>query len=421
MESAPCCVLWITKQCLTKSTLIRMIVKRTFCLVFWNRWTDGIVVIGFNERDLMSKRTLLILSVAAMAMGLSMPMHAQNTQNKKTHSNDQNAMAGQKMGLASARGCPGNNDLFVTADFLWWKAIEDDISLGFNQSVDSSAAIGALGDLVRFHPKWEPGFELGLGWNVPCDGWDLFANWTWFRDKASVNVSSPGADSAGIGIQPFWARFPTGAAGTYNLLHAHRTIQYNMFDVEMGRASFVSDTFMLRPFFGVTGGWINRTFSSNASTAVSAGAANQVYRSTSKYWGAGPRFGLDGQWRLGAGFRFFGDVVGSVLYGESYANQANVTTGVGLVSQYNDPSIGKTVPHLQLATGLGWGRCFCADTMFFSLDLGWEVNQFWNVPTVIYPDIAAGTTANTNGSSNREMRSHNLSLSGLTIAARFDF
>jgi hypothetical protein len=64
-------------------------------------------------------------------------------------------------------------NVFLTADFIYWTIRQD----GMFYAV-SGAGTGASGGKVHdLDWKWEPGFKVGLGFNLPHDGWDLFAEY----------------------------------------------------------------------------------------------------------------------------------------------------------------------------------------------------------------------------------------------------
>ncbi len=334
------------------------------------------------------------------------------------------------------------NDIFVTGAFLWWLPDEADFSLGFNQKtpyVASSTGVAGSnvnGNLIQFNLNWEPGFRVGLGWQShTAEGWDVYLDWTWYKNKTNQSATAAntaaGAGINGQGIIPFWALttdeesdFIFGQMnGTWRLL-------YNMIDIELGRDFFVSCALSLRPYISVEGGWIHRKWSVNYSgilTSLDTTFGSNSYSSKSNYWGVGPRAGLGGNWWLGQGFKFFGNFSGSLLSGRVVKNVASLATNdtLGIPSESNNWSnnqIFRVVPHLQAVVGAGWDFCFCCEQYRFGITAGWEVNQFWNVPMVIYPDINGSFAGTLNTSiTNRESRTHNLALSGLNVEARFDF
>lgn len=323
------------------------------------------------------------------------------------------------------------NDLYVTAAFLWWLPDEADFSLGFNQTPSIVAPAGVSGSILRFRNSWDPGFRVGLGWQSHTpEGWDVYVDWTWYKNKTSQNATVATPAGVGAGIVPYWgASVFNSAPGLFGNMNASWRLLYNMIDLELGREFYVSCGLSLRPFMSVEGGWIHRKWSVSYSNLLSTSAVTldgdpQSYSSKSNYWGVGPRAGLNGNWHLGAGFKFFGNLSGSLLSGRVSKNAATFSnTGVLAPvlgsNTFSDGKIFRIVPHLQAIVGGGWEFCFSCEQYRFAFTAGWEVNEFWNVPMALFPDttvIGSGT-----GITNRENRSHNIGMSGLTAEVRFDF
>lgn len=342
---------------------------------------------------------------------------------------------------------PCVNDIFVTGAFLWWLTDENDFSLGFNQKTpyvtptSTVIGLGANGNIINFDYQWDPGFRVGLGWQShSAEGWDIVLDWTWYLNKttqteSAVNTtpSSPSVN-AGQGIVPFWGSSFLAANPFYGNMKADYRLHYNMIDLELGRDFFVSCALSLRPFLSVEGGWIHREWNvlyTDFLAPVSLGSflASDSYSTKSNYWGVGPRAGLGGNWWLGAGFKLFGNLSGSLLSGRITKNTASLTdssftggvTSTDIQTWTNDPLF-RVVPHLQAAVGAAYDICFSCEQYRFSISAGWEVNEFWNVSKVIFTDT--NTSANGSGVTtpfNRANRSNNIALSGLTAEARFDF
>lgn len=288
--------------------------------------------------------------------------------------------------LTSARNCPVDEGFFFTADFLWWKANDDAMNwaLTVTQTVGTSSDFGVTHYL---EPDWKPAFRAGLGWNTSYDGWDLYANWTWYNNSTSETITAAtvnGDDE--IGIRGPWIANGGNITGI-NAANYRWRLRHNMFDLELGRKFFVSRKLSMRPFAGVRGGWINRRVIINylAQPNVSfTPVTPAVYFGRSKYWGVGPRFGLNNEWYLGAGFQIYTDLAASLLYGQIYTYRTTADQQVdGSLTRVSDISanddLWRVIPNMQLFLGIGWGECFCSQDIFLAIKAGWEVNKYWNL------------------------------------------
>src|SRR6267154_1365439 len=66
-------------------------------------------------------------------------------------------------------------DLFAYGDLLYWKANENGIPLAVvnKQSGDNLAH----SKVENLRGKWDFAFRVGLGYDIPHDGWDLSLSW----------------------------------------------------------------------------------------------------------------------------------------------------------------------------------------------------------------------------------------------------
>ena len=71
-------------------------------------------------------------------------------------------------------------------DFLYWRAENPGFTFAYEQTSPTLSGaefdIANIGSVLRLDAKWDPGFRLGAGWNSDFDRWDVFADWTWFKD-----------------------------------------------------------------------------------------------------------------------------------------------------------------------------------------------------------------------------------------------
>jgi hypothetical protein len=95
------------------------------------------------------------------------------------------------------RGIDG--EVYVAADFLWWRAENHGYSYAFNRTENS----WVQGKVMRVNPSWDPGFRLALGWNAGYDQWDILAAWTWYYNKAKT-LQTEFAATGNLGYYPQW-------------------------------------------------------------------------------------------------------------------------------------------------------------------------------------------------------------------------
>ncbi len=338
----------------------------------------------------------------------------------------------QKCLNPSAR-CYLDNGFEASADFLYWKPEQSKLPFAFVNTNPNREDTGFI-QFINF--DWSPGVRVGLGWNTDYDGWNLNADWTWMRNKSNTKVDfvtrSPldGLfllnELRGVHVPSFYVETNSDNTTTIPNISlgsakASWKLLYNMFDLELSKPYSVSRRLDLTPSIGVQGGWISRHLDLFYDVMpFDDGGWSQ--NDETNYWGVGPRFGLDTDWKLGnCGFELFGDFASALLFGQCFNEYHDITlyTEGGAILSDNliritrEPKRTRLVPTIQMALGLGWNKCFnysCHD-YYVNLDAAWEVNYYWNLSNFFQ---VQGKQAAYNSSAS-------LDLSGLTLNAQFGF
>ncbi len=330
----------------------------------------------------------------------------------------------------SAR-CYLDNGFEASADFLYWKPEQPDLPFAFVNTNSGNEDIGFI-QYINF--DWSPGVRVGLGWDTDYDGWNVNANWTWMRNKSDTTVDFVTAntdpatvsnDFRGVHIPSLYIKTNSDGMTTvdnisFGSAKASWKLLYNMFDLGLSKPYSVSRKLDLTPSIGVQGGWISRHLDLFYNLEPFA-EGNWNQNEETKYWGVGPKFGLNTDWKLGnCGFELFGNFASALLFGQCFDERLDVVpiiptpvypvTAIDITRQ---PKRTRVVPTLQMAMGLGWNKCFnysCHD-YYVNLDAAWEVNCYWNLQNFFQ---IQGKQANYNFETS-------LNLSGLTLHARFGF
>jgi hypothetical protein len=313
-------------------------------------------------------------------------------------------------------------DVFITTNFIWWKATQDGlqdaitgVALGNSAPLASpTSGIEKRGSVQTPDFKWKPGFKVGLGLNLGHDGWDIFAQYTWFHTGTSSNSTN------GIGI----SNFVTSVASTSNFQTSGNVkrsdswdLSFNVIDLELGRNFYASQFLTLRPFIGFKGTWQDQDYKFNANPAEGAVfgglPVNGLYQSHQKHdaWGLGVRAGLNSGWYLNKSWSIYGNVAWSAVwthYDVDRKDHITLTddpaTYYQVVNTNYDAYRVRYVGELEL--GLRWELWFYDDNYHFSVQAGWEEQVWINYGSNIrlYNDAQG-----------------DLSLHGLNLKFRFDF
>ncbi|MCB1107875.1 MAG: autotransporter outer membrane beta-barrel domain-containing protein [Chlamydiia bacterium] len=323
-------------------------------------------------------------------------------------------------------------DVFITANFIWWKATQD----GLRYAADGLAAGQALSPAANPFlgaPKgknrsvgedWAPGFKVGLGLNLSHDGWDLYTQYTWLHASNSnsiANANGAVANFAGIGQQ---GNNPTliraiSARGSWDL-------HFNVIDLELGRNFYLSQFLTMRPFIGLKGTWQDQHFKSSYTAAATEtfqidvnGAANintvGPYRMSmdTDVWGIGVRGGFNLAYYMAKNWSIFGNFAWTSMWSNYHELERrdhldDPTTGnTKLVVNIGNDSF-YTVKYVgEMELGLRWETWFYDDNYHFAIQAGWEQQVWINWGQFVVIE--------------EQQVEHDLALHGLNLKFRFDF
>lgn len=288
----------------------------------------------------------------------------------------------------SARGCCDvSQGVYFTGDFIYWQVLEDQIAI-----CEKLTTVGTTttNKMEKPHFRWDPGFKVGVGYNTPFDGWDVYAQWTWLHSHKTTKVNTVG---------PNLLNFFNGAA---DHMSGKFEFHYNTLDLELGRRLYLSRKLSMRPMVGLRGASINQKFHVRTSTlSVPSGGNNNKYKND--FFAGGPRIGLSTRW--GSKWAVFGDLDFAVLYGKFKVRTTSVAQDLSATDIFEDNKH-RLRPNLQLLLGGEWGTCI-EDQYYVNFKAAYEVQYWWG-------QWQARNLQNT--FPNGDLMTH-----GLTFQGRFEF
>jgi len=318
-------------------------------------------------------------------------------------------------------------DVFITADFIWWKATQEGLNyamtgvLGTNsgQLVPVPGGISGQGSVRDPDFGWEPGFKVGLGLNLSHDGWDLYAQYTWYHSNQSDSTSGAGITNA------IPAATPSLIAIGETRRSADWDLHFNVIDLELGRNFYISQFLTLRPHAGFKGTWQDQDFDVKIRPEGGFALLNpfnpgqpllfpvgSTYKTSQDHdlWGLGVRLGLDTAWYFVKNWSIFAKVAWSAMWTHYDVDRKDrlATDDPALATTFVNTELDnyrvKYVGELEL--GLRWEIWFYDDNYHFAIQAGWEEQVWINYGNFIriYNDVQG-----------------DLALHGLNLKLRFDF
>ncbi len=306
--------------------------------------------------------------------------------------------------------CP----IFVSADFLYWQAREDNLSYAIKLPLPVLPSTDIK--VINMNFKWHPGVKIGIGGNFPKHGdWNILLEWTHLISHNNTSVSSQ------ITGTVFTSQFMTTTIAGSNVDSGRASwkLIYNTIDFNIGRPMYVGKMLSFRPHAGLRSAWFEQheNLIYTLATSDPEGLFLPLHLKMHS-WGIGPRLGIETKWFLGMGFKFLGNVALSMLY--TYFNmhkdeKISFINGTELNdTSLNDKTRNSQVrPNTEIFLGLGWGEYFNQRMSHLELSVGYEFQYWWDVNSNDRVVSFSAPGILVSGGS--------LSLQGITVKARFDF
>ena len=264
--------------------------------------------------------------------------------------------------------------VLVSAEYLLWRPRRD----AFDYAVqNTTTGLATTGKLLNLGYELQSGVRGSLGYQLPGAAWDVLVTYTHLGSSTDARVA------AGPGQVLFPTLTRPGLTDQALSTLASASLQYNVYDLELGKRIVIDEYFSGRVFGGLKFGDIRQDFMA-AYDGLDARSAAVMNKST--FYGAGPSFGLEGQFAVWEGFHLYTRVAGGLLTGKvnnplTETNNAGQTVYVDL-----DNGTRRVVPTATLAIGGGWQR------KTVSVRFGYEVTNWVGVTSQprFIDDVAQG-------------------------------
>ncbi len=325
--------------------------------------------------------------------------------------------------------CPADLDIkcgwnfYISGSFLYWQAREHGIDEGkLNVITHGTSMPFVKSPDFEYHPA----FKVAIGGTSDHDRWNFRGQYTRFSAKNhgsftgnTARLTSPDANNMDTIDQYFFTIYPSNvifADSVVNQVKLTWKLDLNIADVDMGRTYFVGQKLVFNPFIGIKGGKLDQKcfFTTNyLNSADITQSAYDTLEAKIKTWLIGPRVGIDTMWKIGCGFRIFGNAAAALVYQDmkvdvDYAQPVQAFNATLFTTSSNNKTA-HVVPVFECVLGLGWGSYFNDNSWHFDLTAGYELQSYLNQNGLIIP-LTAISTPNAD-----------LSLHGLTLSAKIDF
>ncbi len=322
--------------------------------------------------------------------------------------------------------CP--KDFYFSADYILMQAKQDGMdyaiadSDGGNNSGDFQNGPLTGGTLEGLSSNnndwgWDSGFRINIGFYLNHDAWNLDGQWTWFRFTEDESSTVKG----NARLLPFWL-VPTaqdsGDGPRARDASARWKMNYNVFDIALGKPYHISRYVVFSPHFGIRAAWIDQNYLARyggmqADSALVPNVQDGAeMNANNDFWGVGTRAGFLSEWILGSGWSLYGNAAASILFSKFDINQSVANNN----NSYNiEQKFYTNTPNFEILLGVGYNLLFNKERHRFSVRAAYEFHQWWDINRMrrfFDNQFAAANDAVSRG---------DLTLNGVSFKVAFDF
>ena len=313
----------------------------------------------------------------------------------------------------------GNWDMYVDGSFVYWQVAQDNMSFAFSNT-DSATLQGSF---VEPNFGFIPGFKVGGGINFDHDNWNSSAEYTRVHGTDTTTATAPKGGCL------FGNTGALSLLSTYNQVFDYASSKFttnlDFLDWVFGRDYFVGKNLTFHPHVGARGALITQSNSAHLGShhitgtfvGETAVAGSMDVYSRVRSWGVGARTGLEANWMLGQGVRFFGNGYADMLYTRYKVQNKSVWTAAA--SGIATPAVTKHIvgairTHLDLELGFAWGSYFDDNNWHIDLSAGYGFQVFFNQNMFQRSQSATVLAAVSDATGD-------MTIQGLTATVRIDF
>ncbi|MGL4422581.1 MAG: Lpg1974 family pore-forming outer membrane protein, partial [Gemmataceae bacterium] len=251
--------------------------------------------------------------------------------------------------------------LFGSAEYLLMRSRREGNTIALR---DSNRDLVPTGSLESVKDSLRSGFRAELGYRIPGGHWDILTGYTYYKTTGKADISAP----AGGTLYPTWTR--PGLVDEALRAQANTELEYNAYDIQLGRSFHIEEHFHGRVFGG------GRFVSLRQELDVlydGRDANNARTRTRSKFDGFGPIVGGEASLSLFHGFHAYARTTAGLLTGRM--ENPLMETNNGGATTYADLSYStrRVVPLFGVGVGGGWqsGRV--------SVRVGYEMTNYFGI------------------------------------------
>lgn len=291
--------------------------------------------------------------------------------------------------LCPAQPCCEDCGPFGGVELLYWTVEQSDLDYVAERETGLTAVGPKKLHFVCY--EWDPGFRAMVGYRIGCDGWDGSLRYTYFHSTAKDSTDIIENGEVGTGnLLPVLLHPAFDAGGASAKASARVSTQFEVLDFTFSRPFCVSDTLLMRPFWGVRGLWLAQSYKASYGEFVPPPVVEDApggkkeplnfdfhhVKYKGETCGVGIVVGVNSTVHICECFSIYGDVRGSILAAQTRFRHRqrfeDDDPRVNLKEKQNAP-----LATYELGVGGNWETMICDYCVLF--DLGYEFTHV--IPT----------------------------------------
>ncbi len=307
--------------------------------------------------------------------------------------------------------------MFVTTDFLYWMAHEDQLeyaqSTGLGLAASNASISSPEGKIYSPDWEWAPGFKVGAGASFCPDGWDVYAEYTWYHSNITGNTPTFFTLSNPALVETYWLIDNPDLGGTIDPLSsadAAWRLHLDVLDLMLGRNFYISPRLKLRPQFGLKGALEKQTM--QVQTRARDSLDIETMQNRMRIWGIGILAGIDTAWQFSNHWSFTAKVAFTGLWERFHCSRFDDSLTNAHPPRSSEVHLANDFytlkPVVEWMLGFRWETRAANDRVHLAFDAGWE-EQIWFSQNQFIRLLSSVSNPG------------DLVLQGLTTKARIDF
>lgn len=279
--------------------------------------------------------------------------------------------------------CYEDQCFFVKFDTLIWKGTRNHMDYAIKGDNSNGGGLIENAKLHKMDFDWDLGFRLGLGYYLPCNGWDLSILYTRFHTEASGSSHDSNLNDTDRLFSTRWASNLTDnvpSSGQAEKIKANLDVEYDLVDLLLSYSYSPCCNFHLSPSFGARMLILDQDFSTKMEGGAFGNPPNKVTWN-SDLFGLGIVGNYQVRYQLCQNLAINGLVGASAVVSSHKEKQYQIHSSISPdFFELKDEKSQEILCGSDFSLNIEWLTCVCDYVMEFTA--GYEIHCWNHIPTM---------------------------------------